>query len=623
MLFLSYAEEDQAIAHEITDWLRSQHIEFYDWQDQARSAGRFISQIEKAMDQSDAFLALLSPSYLGSDWCRRERELALQREQDLQASDPARAFVHVLKVAATPSSGAGFLRSYKWVDLTDPADRAATLGSLTGMISSAIKPASGAAETTGADLPAPSFHNREDELERVLRGLTTAGGTHFWLMIGPPQLGKTWFLQRVADLASSGSPGWATSLIDLRAQPFDVRSDAAALLACLFGVTPPVTIGEETLRSIAQEISKSGKPHLCMLDSAELLDPETAITLRSFLSQIYHFVQNARKNGVRLGFVVASRREEEWRGVTSPRMSELPLTEFRPDVVQQALHDWAREMDRNYSPAELARNGQLVHQLTEGLPALLVRCLQWIEAEQWLGMERLEGQRLFEQLADPYVQEWLLRPDSLFPGRQQPGRQEQASDPLYALEQAYRVLAPYRLFTQSHLRHHLESDQAFSAALQAQQWSMEDLWRAISATALLSRPLNEPWQEIHAAIRRLLHRYYYRTDDRRAEAHCEARKFVEVWAERQSGKEQVIGLVECLWHEATVLALREPQEMEIRLAESARSLSRGLRESAAYTLEELRDYAAKRMGEDEELQQAVSNVDGLFARLVGIVVAPQ
>jgi hypothetical protein len=232
-------------------------------------------------------------------------------------------------------------------------------------------------------------------------------------------------------------------------------------------------------------------------------------------------------------------------------------------------------------------------------------------------MDALNTQEFFEELTDPYVQEDLLALDSLFPGRQ-----GQADDRLQVLEQAFRRLAPYRLFTQSHLRHHLESDRAFKAALEGQRWSIADLWKAISGTALLSRPLNEPWQEIHAAIRRLLHRYYYKSDEDRAEAHSEARKFVEVWADRQSGKEQVVGLVESLWHEAVVLRLRNPAEMERALSESARTLSRALRESPAYTRDELRDYASERMRNDEELEETVSNVDGLFIRLVEIVATP-
>jgi hypothetical protein len=656
VLFLSYAEEDAETALEIAEQLGNRGIIVFHWRDPSRRGGQFIKQIEEAIKSADAFLALLSPHFLASSWCRRERELALQREQDLQASEPDLVFVHVLQILATPNSDAGFLRSYDWLDLTNPDSKDVTLTELArrllpgsenrdaapGELASRLaprtedkpaapgepasrlmpgsEPESGSSQEPGPDPGSPKFRNREDELEKVLRGLVNAAGPHFWLVIAPPQLGKTWFLQRViADAALSGSAGWVTNLVDLRAQPSDVLGDPAAILACLFEVTPPATTGERTLRSIAREIVHSKKPYLCLLDSAELLDKQTATTLRSCLSQIYRYVQEGRQNGVRLGLIVASRREDEWRGVTpNPRLSPLPLTEFKADVVQQALDQLAVDMERNFSPAELAKNAALVHQLTEGLPALLVGCLQWIRAEEWVGMERLESQELFDELTDRYIRKGLLTRDSLFPGGQ-----GKADEPLHALEQAYRVLAPYRLFTQSHLRHHLESDQPFSSALKGQRWHMEDLWRAISGTALLSRPLNEPWQQIHGAIRRLLHRHYYKSAEHLIEAHSEARKFVEVWAERQVGKEQVIGLVECLWHEATVLRLSNPAEMEQRLSQSARTLSRALTQSPAYTVEELRDYASERMRNDEELEEVVSNADGLFSRLVDIVVTPQ
>ena len=237
-------------------------------------------------------------------------------------------------------------------------------------------------------------------------------------------------------------------------------------------------------------------------------------------------------------------------------------------------------------------------------------------------MDRLETQELFEEIADPYIREELLSPESLVP-RNEEESGVPTGEPRRTLEEAFRVLAPYRLFTQSHLRQHFGPDRAFEENLEVLLWSVEDLWRAISGTALLLRPLNEPWQQIHAAIRRLLYRYYYTSDERRADAHRDARKFVEVWAGNQAGKEQVIGLVECLWHEAAVLRLSQSAEMEEALSKSARTLSSALRPSPAYTITELKEYAAERMRNDEELQETVSNVDGLLNRLVAIVVAPQ
>jgi hypothetical protein len=391
-----------------------------------------------------------------------------------------------------------------------------------------------------------------------------------------------------------------------------------ALLSRLFGMELPAATDQDALR-IAQAISRSGRPHLCLLDSAELLSEETASALRNCLSQIYSFVQNTPKRSIRLALVVACRRDNKaWKGVLPrPLLSPLPLTEFTPDVVREALSDLAEEMTVTFSPAELRTNADLVHRLSQGLPALLAHCLRWIQDQEGVQIERLKSPQLFEDLAHPYIEDELLIPTSLLP----PG-QRGAVEPLRALEQSYRVLAPYRLFTLSHLRHRRDSDARFRSALAATGWDMEDLWGAISATHLLRRPLDEPWQEIHAAIRRLLYRYFYRTDEVCATAHNEARKFVEVWTEGQIGTEQALGLVECLWHEAITLRLTRSAEMGQRLTDSARKLSREIRESPAYMPPELREFAADRMRNDEELQEAVGSPE-LFDRLVEVVTRPE
>jgi transcriptional regulator with XRE-family HTH domain len=461
---------------------------------------------------------------------------------------------------------------------------------------------------------------RRDELATLTRGLAKLRGPHFWLVIAPPGLGKSWFLHRLREkLALDDPPRWVTRLIDVREEPPDVRSDVASLLTRLFGLPSSATIEPRTLRDIAREISKGGKPTLCLLDSAELLEEEIARTLRSYLSEIYHLVQEAGNADVRLAFVVASRREDEWRGLSPPpRLAVLPLIELEVDTVQQALQDLAQQMHRNFAPAVLQQNAERVHRLSEGLPDLLGACLQWIQSEEWLDLERLDDQEVFEELARSYIQTSLLSVKSLFPGG---GRQlrEQRD----ALEEAFRLLAPYRLFTQSHLRHHFESDTA-DAVLDRLRWTIEDLWGAISGTALLERPLHEPWQEVYPAIRRLLYRYYYKSDEQRADAHRAARKFIEVWADKQVGKEQVIGLVECLWHEAAVLRLDQPGELEKELIRSAKRLSLALRPSPAYTVRELQAYAAERMRNDEELQAALRDASGpeLLDRLLRTITAP-
>jgi hypothetical protein len=620
-LFLSYAKEDRERADEVADRLSDLGFAIYNWRDPSTRGGRFIQDIENAIKSADAFLTLLSPSFLASEWCRREAELAIQREGDLRQQDRHAVFVHVLQIADTPPEDRGFLRSYDQVDLTIPAEVDAEISNLAERLESAgpVRSPSGDASPDDDGLPVPLFRNRENELEQVRRGLSNAAGPHFWLVIAPPQLGKTWFLNEVSKNNAEAEPRWVTKKLDLR-QHTDVRGNALQLLGRLFGGgvqkehTEPAMI-----RHITRQLSDSpARPHLCMLDSAELLDAETADTLRAFLSRIYHNVQESGVENARLGLIVASRRDDQWRGVLPPpRISPLPLTEFKENVAWQLLVDLAKAMDRKYSAEYLTLNAQRVHRLTEGLPALLVQCLQWIGKERWVEMERLEGQALFEEIARSYIQEGLLTGDSLLPWLE--------GDDKHALEclgAAFRLLAPYRLFTQSHLRHYYTHDPGFSSALESMGWSVEDLWRAISGTALLARPLNEPWQEIYKAIRKLFYRFYYRSDEERAASHLEACEFVAGWAAGQSGKEQVIGLVECLWHQAAALRLDNPTSMAQELATSAQRLSLALRPSAAYTVAELRNYAVERMSVDEELQETVSNVAGLFSRLVQLVVEP-
>ena len=574
--------------------------------------------------------------------------MALVREQDLREDDPNATLIIVLQVTQVPPSEVGWLASYDLLDMTSPDGAEETLRVLAERFESATEPERGRSPRRNSDLPSstssnrqeedsvppngvdangadePIFRNRVDELHRVSLGLTNAGGPHFWLVVAPPLLGKTWFLRRVSTGDSVSQPiPWVISMVDLRREPTEACSDVTALLELLFARTSSATV-EEAIFSIAQTIISVGRPYLCMLDSAELLTEETASSLRESLSQIYRLVQDAGVTGLRLAFIAASRRDDDWKGITpTPRLAPLPLTEFHTDVVEQALHDLADEMrlqtPRLQIPAwRIGDDAIRVHRLTEGLPALLVRCLQWIRENQWVGMERrLEDPRRFEELAVPYIQRELLTPASLLPASQGDSHAQ-----MQALVQAYRVLAPYRLFTQSHLRHHLESDDKFRATLTAAGWAMPDLWKAIGETALLKRPLKEPWQEIHPAIRRLLYRYFYKTEDEREQAHSEARVFVELWADGQFGTEQVIGMVECLWHEAVAVGPHRPDEMERGLTESARKLSGSLRESSAFSLPELRAFAVEQMRNDEELREAVSSVDGLFGRLVQIIEWP-
>lgn len=634
-LFLSCAEEDEEIGSLIARELKRDFEVSY-WQEPGpqQRGGWFIDRIEQDIKMVDVFLAVLSPDYLSSYWCTQERMMALQREAHMKEDDPDAVFIRVVNVRRMLPTEAGFFGAYNWLDMTTPEGVQEALKRLREL-SIAVQPGS---ITPGAEpvrslstAPDPqvepmvpkigdelSFRNRVDELNQVLNGLTNAAGPHFWYVVAPPQLGKSWLLAHISTHQRLREPNrWIVRTVDLRSQDADVLDNAAALFSLLFESERAMN-GSPDLRGIARQIGASNSPHLCMMDSAELLSEETANTLRQYLSDLSRRVQGMGNKNVRLAFIAASRRDIGWKGVTPLRLYPVSLTEFNAAVVQQALRELCEEMARNFPEHVFEENATRIHGVTEGLPALLVKCLQWIRAEQWQELERLEDAERFEELAVPYIERVLLTSVSLLPYEHR-----RTGVSLEALKKAHKVLTPYRLFTRSHLHAHLDTDGEFKDSLDAAGWDMPDLWQAIRHTTLLRRAQNEPWEMIHPAIRRLLFRYFYRSPEERAAAHDGARGFVEMWSGQLTGSDQIVGLVECLWHEASALRLVNPSEIEQKLSESARKLSGALRSSPSFSVDELRGYAVGRMDDDAELGEVLGDVEGLLRRLAAIVLNPE
>jgi len=624
-VFLSSAAEDKERAEVVRKRLDRLGFEIVRLPHGASGPGA-AERIEEAVGGVSAFLVLLSDNYFASAWCMAEAAAAIKREEQLRAAHPPVAFIHVLEITKTQAPEATALSIYVHLNVAGTADLVATLDELRRRLRSVGELGSQSSVIAGAQRELPEFRNRREELDKVVNGLTDSGGPHFWLVVAPPQLGKTTFLGQVLrelqakSAAAASGAGWDQRAVDLRLAP-DARSDAGQLLARMFGLSAAVPADPEALRGLARQVRKTNVSLLCTLDSAELLEAHAAERLRWCLSRLYDLILDGRPT-MRFGLVVASRSMDAWRGVLpAPRICDLSLTGFTAGIVGQALREFATECGRQVGSETLARYAASVYKLSEGLPGLLTRCLHWIRDEDWLEMERLDSQELFEELARPYIMADLLSPHSLFErnGSLSSLPSGGSGQPRLALEHAFRVLAPYRFFTLSHLTHCMESDPGFADVVRRAGWSVEDLLQAISDTALLEQPLNEPWQELHASIRRLLYRYYFKSDEQRVAAHRDAMDFVRIWSGRQSGREQVIGLVEALWHQAVMLSLSEPAELESSLTESARKLAEELAHSASFTASELRRYAVLRMREDGELQQATSSVNGLFDRLVAIV----
>jgi energy-coupling factor transporter ATP-binding protein EcfA2 len=447
----------------------------------------------------------------------------------------------------------------------------------------------GLREQLAGDAPG-AFHGRRAELDSVLHQLMNPG-ERAWLIVGPPGIGKTWFVLEVANAMAGRLPNWTVSYVDLREEAPGVLPSIEVTLGRLLLSGPEASPGR-----VASEMISGGQRRLFLLDSAELLDEPASRALRAQLSQVHQLVQEAGQAGTDFAFIVASRYEYGWRGlVPAPRLRSLPLAEVSTEEVFVALAAMAERQRSFRERSGLRQIAVNVHRLSEGFPGLLTLCLRWIEDQRWIDLGRLETPRIFREIAGPFIEDLLSR-RNLMPAGTDYGYEASA-----AVRSAIEVLARYRLFTRSHLSHHLDTDPELARAADAAQWLYEDLWEAIADSALLARPLDEPWLAIQSAIRRLLFRYDYESDERRVDVHREARAFTQTWAGQQSGTEQVIGLVEVLWHETELLRFSHAEHMEQRLTAFARDLFSQLEPSSAFTEEELRAFAAARISDDVEL----------------------
>jgi hypothetical protein len=674
-LFLSHADEDRDAAQEVASKLSQEDAGIsiyssYSFHNVSEThanghARRRLPQIEGVIRQADMFLALLTPDFLASASCRHEHAAALRWERTRQADGDETAFIRVLALSEISGAVPGPLGDRPWLSLSDP-------DALRTVIADLSRPAGGAANAcavrngqggrpgghpAGAGRSRPDavhaggrdpgaagsgqqasraassdgdgrpvgeqgFRNRKTELDQVLRdGLGKADGEHFWLVIAPPQMGKTWLLRRVGDLASQQMPGrWVVRGVDLRDWPDGAIPDARVLIGELFGRSgsPAGPVTGQHLAALADGLIETGKFHLGLLDSAELLDDATAAELRSYIAQIHAEVEAAGSASMRLALIVASRREPEWRGIIPPpRLRTLPLSEFGDDVVKEALTERAVRARRRLSRTELMQHAALIHQVSEGLPALLVKYLDWIEAGHWSALARLADQDIFDDVARPYAEEMLLSSASLLGHRG-----DLPDDQRTVIETALRALMPYRLLTQSHLSHHAEGAGSLRAAMDAIDWPVERVWAAVSGTALLFRPQENPWHRIDRPIRRLLVRYWYPDTGLLRQAHLEAGAFVRRLAAEPMGRDQAYMLVECLWHEANALAGSGQGGVRDSLARLAGMLSGGLKGSLALSTGSLRKCAVERLSEDAELAEILGTVDGWHDAVCQAILSP-
>ncbi|MFI9012131.1 TIR domain-containing protein [Actinosynnema sp. NPDC053489] len=602
-VFLSYAKEDVEAAQRLAGWLEDGGFTPFWFQSPDRPGERFIVELEEKIAEADYFLVLLSPDYLASRWCEREREYALQRENDL-----GHPVIRVLDVRPVPAGSGGFLAPYSRIPL-----RSLTADALPGEIAVAL----GLPRAARDDRQLSTvFRNRNDEIAKVANALELSSGQDFWVVVSPPRLGKSRFLRHIHDRLASG--GANVRLVDLANEPGDLWSDAPKVIARLLDVEVDASterLGDEQVRRIARNVLDRGR-QFYFLDSADRLDRATALEVRRVLSDLHRRLWGNGGAQARFGVVVGTRQHDDWRGfdATRSRVEPVFLSEFTAEIVEQAV--------RQYQPQWTSQNtracAELLHRMSEGLPALLTRWLDWAEDKQFFELaEEAEEDEAFDTVVRPYVVSDLLRPEVLFTRRH-----AYAARYAEVIRRAVRSLAVYRLFTRSHLLFHYDRDARLPHLAADVGWTFAELWDAVTKiTLLVSDDGREMWREISPPIRRLLYAYYYRADADRVRAHREARAFYERWVGKDASQEMGVMMVECLWHETSRRLLEERSTIPAELPALAGGLARDFLNSNMYSPDEFAWFVARRLGKDHEFQLALSGFGTVFDAVLASIEA--
>jgi hypothetical protein len=498
-------------------------------------------------------------------------------------------------------------------------DRAASPGSRKDGTGSDPSVASRPSAADVAEPADPGFLDRQSELELIHDGLKNPIGPYFWLVVAPPGLGKTTFLNFLARRLRTEERDWDIRPVDLRDRADSFVDEPAWLLARFFAAELGGDVESDIPERIANAVLADGRSRICLLDSAELLSERSVAELRRYFGEIHQRTGalTGTRAGRRVALVVASRLESGWRGlVPAPRFWELPLVALTSDDVMQVVRRLVIDAGEDVDPGEQDRLIASLAKSSGGVPELLASCLSELQRSAWR-LDPARNERLFQEIGDRFVRDRLLSADSLLPvpSADPAGRRRQL------VEDALRLLAPYRRFTRSHLRHHLAAGGKLAAASTSVGWSLEDLWNAIADSALVYRPLDEFWQALQPAIRDLLFRSFYPAKELRIRAQEDALAFDRRWSAEQAGAVQVAGLVECLWHEASTLGHVSPDERDTKLADSAWVLAKTLRPSGRYSVDDLRQMFAVSVDSDDDLCELTSRTIGSLGKIINAVRA--
>jgi hypothetical protein len=469
--------------------------------------------------------------------------------------------------------------------------------------------------------PLINFQNRDEELEELLINISPRAGNHFWVILSGPQMGKSWMLDKLKrEFSKNQQLPWKVKSLDLRKQPYDHRFEAELLLADFFKDEFNVSHTQNLPAQIIDHIRESKAAWLCLLDSAELLESKASSHLRRYMCQIYNALQRDEYEAeARLAFVAGTRRPlAEWKGVSpKPRFNHRPLTQFKPQVIRETLVKVVRKEGRQFSDSWFDENVNRLYKVTEGLPALHVRYINWMQENGFQSLDLMESSDCFERLALPYVNKSLLTAECLIHSG---GTNLERKTNI--LKNTLLKLSPYRRLTRSHLIKLYEEDIDFKNDMNRLNWTINHLWTAIRDTHLTEPNRKEIMRRVYRPIRRLLFRCQFPSASEQYVAHKSAAEFYENWWEDDhlSADIQSSLVLEYIWHFSEHLRLKNtPDAVNQIIRETERLLAR-FYPNHRFDTDQIVEHLEDQMTEDEELQECLDEIDQmLFDRLLSLL----
>jgi hypothetical protein len=300
-----------------------------------------------------------------------------------------------------------------------------------------------------------------------------------------------------------------------------------------------------------------------------------------------------------------------WKGVSPhPQFAKLVLTPFPLEIILEALREAAQDFTDDES--WLRQEAKRLHSVTEGLPALLDRYINWMQKKLFMANERIEGPDCFNEVAKPYIENELLSVDSLIPFGG-----EYLKDKRNILRSAILKLSTYRCITQPHLESICEEDNNFKDDLDAIGWSVDALWNAVRDTHLIE-PKDVHWREVYRPIRRLLFQYQFPNPPipsepnlLAAEAHRKAAKFYDNWwnDESLSYPPKSMLVWEYIWHYAECFRLSQQSDGAKNLIKLTEELFKRVRRDHHIGVDDLFEYLEDRINGDDELHHTLTMID--------------